>query len=90
MVVDGAAGREYDAIAITNLRFSPSGQHLAYQVIDAENDKSLVVIDGREGKRYDGVFRGSLTFQDENTVQYAARMGNKFYRVTHHLNATPQ
>ncbi len=80
--LDGQPGKEYDAIAVFNLTFSPDSQHLAYDVHDIDGGRSLVVVDGQEGKHYDQVMSGSLSFSGDNLVTYMARAGRKFYRVT--------
>jgi hypothetical protein len=54
--------------------------------------KSLVVVDGFEGKRYEelladqwGPVKSTLRFGGESSVTYLAREGRKFYRVTQPL-----
>ena len=51
MVVDGVKGKQYGTIASPPV-FSPDSQRVAY--VAGEGDKRFVVIDGQEGKRYDG------------------------------------
>ncbi|MEE8200108.1 MAG: hypothetical protein V3R29_02980 [Candidatus Acidoferrales bacterium] len=79
--LDGQPGKEYDAWGLANLTFSPDNQHFAYEAHDIGNGKSLVVVDGQEGKLYDQVMM-SLSFSGESSITYVAREGRKFYRVT--------
>ncbi len=85
VVLDGQAGKSYDATGVANLQFSPDGKHLGYEVTEAGNAKSFVVLDGQEGKPYDAIFQGSLTFADNRTARYAVRQGRRFYLVTQTL-----
>jgi hypothetical protein len=77
-----AGKKEYEALSA--LEFSPNGRHFYYFV----KDKSLkgvnahVVVDGKAGKAYEEIVPGSLAFVDETTFRYAARDGEKFFRVT--------
>ena len=63
-VVDGVEGKEYDLGLDENenpldfsfwLEFSPDSKRVAYTVAEQTDRKFLVVLDGREGKRYDRV-----------------------------------
>jgi hypothetical protein len=90
-VVDGHEHNLYDAYGI-NLTFSPDSRHVAYIVHRGlKNDKSTVVIDGREGGPYDsalgGVFRREVGADGGTSAEfvYIARQGRKFYRVTQPL-----
>ncbi len=80
--LDGQPGKEYDAVGLSDLTFSPDSQHFAYETHDIGNDVSLVVVDGQEGKHYDAVMPDSISVTDQKTVTYVAREGRKFYRVT--------
>ena len=73
VVLDGTAGKEYDEIGAVlppppsrageeapfapPVIFSPDGKHLAY--VARQGNKSFLVLDGAEGRQYDGV-RGVL------------------------------
>jgi hypothetical protein len=86
VVLDGEEGKEYDALALTNLTFSPASRRFAYEVHDAGRQlRSLIVLDGLEGKSYEAVFSNSLRFTDEDTVVYVAREGRRYLRVTQSL-----
>ncbi|MBZ5527031.1 MAG: hypothetical protein LAN71_03890 [Acidobacteriia bacterium] len=85
VVLDGRAGVEYDALNIASLRFSPGKDHFAYEVEGAQKDRDMVVCDGLEGKLYDNLFIGSLKFLDDQTLEFVARDGRRFLRVTQTL-----
>ena len=90
MIVDGQAGKGFDALEI-DLGFSPDSRHFVYGVRGGVGDnKSMVVIDGQEGKLYDDVTGGA--FRDPGASDssklafvYVAREGSNFYRVTQPL-----
>lgn len=82
VVLDGQAGAEYDALDISSFRFSPGKDHFAYEVVGAQKDRDMVVCDGMEGKLYDALFTGSLKFLDDQTLEFVARDGRRFLRVT--------
>ncbi len=86
MVVDGQAGPEYDAVAISVVHTQLSGGafHFSYEVHEnkASKDASFVVLDGQEGKLYDAVFMGSSEFLGDKTVTFVARSGKRFVRIT--------
>ena len=91
VVVDGHEDTLYDAYGIT-LTFSPDSRHVAYTVHGGlKQDKSTVVIDGREGGPYDsvlgGVFRRTVGTDGVASAEfvYIVREGRKFYRVTQPL-----
>jgi hypothetical protein len=91
VVVDGHEHNLYDAYGI-NLTFSPDSRHVAYIVHRGlKNDKSTVVIDGREGGPYDsalgGVFPREVGADGGTSTEfvYIARQGRKFDRVTQPL-----
>jgi hypothetical protein len=45
-------------------------------------DKILVVVDGKEGKEYDGIGVGTLTFSpDSKHIAYVAKRGDKVFVV---------
>jgi hypothetical protein len=80
--LDGRPGTEYNADAISNLRFSPSSRHFGYAVHHGpEAELSFVVIDGAESKRYDGVWGRFLEFDGEAALTWIAQSGRRFVRV---------
>ena len=86
LVVDGKAGAEFDAYSISSVEFNSDGKHYVCEVFGAAGERDQVVIDGMEGKLYDSVFRDSTKFIQDDTVEYIAQDGGKFYRVRHTLN----
>jgi roadblock/LC7 domain-containing protein len=70
VVVGGVEQRPYDGIG--DLNFSPSSRHVAY-VAGAEA-KQFVVVDGDEGKQYDGLVKGTrCEFDSPNQLHYLAK-----------------
>jgi hypothetical protein len=86
LVVEDKADAEFDAYGIANVIFNSDDKHYAYEVIGASGERDVVVVDGEEGKYYDSVFRGSVKFIQDDTIEYIAKDGGKFYRVQHSLN----
>jgi Tol biopolymer transport system component len=87
VVLDGIEGKPYFTKAVNNLRFSPDGRHLAYEVFESRlgKDKAFVVVDGHEGKAYDDVLWGSLMFSGPAELVYIARDDRRFSRVVQRL-----
>jgi Tol biopolymer transport system component len=78
-VVDGKEGKVYDALYIDRATFSPDSRRVAYDVTfwtpppGATRDGILVVVNGQEGKRYNGknISLGDLVFSpDSKHVAY--------------------
>src|SRR5262249_36408150 len=64
VIVDGQAGKSYQVILGSMLRFSPNSQRLAYAA--QEERQSFVVIDGKALKSYDGLGAGTLRFSPDS------------------------
>ncbi|HOK09764.1 MAG TPA: hypothetical protein PLJ10_08900, partial [Candidatus Hydrogenedens sp.] len=63
-----------------SLIFSPDSRRVAYSA--KRGDKWVVVVDGVEGKEYDGIGAGSLIFSpDSRRVAYSAKRGGKWVVV---------
>jgi Tol biopolymer transport system component len=84
VVVDGAAGTSYDAVA--NLDFTPDGRHVVYTARRA--GKSLVVVDGVESREYDAFLptgryerEGKLNVEGKTSLSILARRGPELLRV---------
>ncbi len=85
-VVDGVEQATYDCDALDELQFSADGHDVAYRVALKSGirlGKSFVVFNGREGRQYDQVFKGTLSFQAGGRLGYTARDGRRLVRVTH-------
>jgi len=88
VVVNGKEGKRYDWIDNFSLKFSPDGKKIAYIAgeggkhdkfwISYEGGKYFVVVNGKEGKRYDYIDSLFLTFSpDGEKLAYVAKEGNK-------------
>ena len=84
ILVDGVDEGKKEYEELSDLAFSPNGRHFYYYVKDKslKGAKAHVVVDGKAGKAYEAIVPGSLAFVDETTFRYAARDGEKFFRVT--------
>jgi hypothetical protein len=84
VILDGAAGAAYDSIA--NLDFTPDGRHVVYTA--RRKGKSLVVVDGVEGREYDAFIpareherEGRLNVEGPAALSILARRGSELLRV---------
>jgi hypothetical protein len=69
-VADGQEQQPYDGIG--NLVFSPDSAHVAY--IAGSAAKQFVVVDGKEGKHYDGLVKGTkCDFDSPSQLHYLAK-----------------
>lgn len=82
VVIDGKSGPEYDSHNLVPSRFSDEGNHYLYTVHGAKGDRDLMVFDGVEGPLYDDIFSPSARFVDGQTIEFIARQGRRFLRVT--------
>jgi Tol biopolymer transport system component len=79
VVVNGRAERTYSDITQL-IRFSPVSDRVAYGAQDG--DKWRVVVDGKEGKKYDGLGSGDPIFSaDGHRIAYGALEGDKWMVV---------
>jgi hypothetical protein len=86
IVIDGTAGPEYDALNLVPGGFGKDTRHYFYAVRGAQGDRDRIVFDGLEGPLYDDVFTGPARFlDDEQTIEFFARQGGRFLRVTARL-----
>jgi hypothetical protein len=86
--VDGVAGREYDALFLGHLQFTPDGRSVTYVcggVSEGSRDVAFVVVNDREGRRYDDILGRPRIEPDESSVSYIGQSGRMFYRVTQAL-----
>ncbi len=82
--VDGVAGAEYDVPYLSHLQFSSDGKHMTYVVgglPEGSRKVAFLVVNGREGKRYDDIFGLPRFDDDQRTIGYTAQSGRKFYSV---------
>jgi hypothetical protein len=89
--VDGVAGPEYDVPYLGGLEFSVDGKHVAYIVSglsEGSRTVTFVVVDGREGKRYDDIFGRPRFDDDRRAIRYTAQSGRKFYSVRASIEET--
>lgn len=67
---------------------SPDGQRLA--IVSAESQRQRVVVDGRYGRWYDGIARGSMVFSpDSRRLAYVAVQGGKSRVVVDGVDGKP-
>jgi len=97
VVVDGQAGKRHTRIEERSLVFSTDSRRVAYvALVPARRwgfiklgQRSLVVIDGQEGSRYDSIVApresGGIIFDLPNQLYYIARKGHAFYLVEERL-----
>jgi hypothetical protein len=87
LVINGKQGKVHESRSLNVIapRIAGSEIHVVYEVRGdkAHNDGSFVVIDGEEGKLFDGIAPRTTRISDDQTVTYIALSGRKFLRVTH-------
>jgi hypothetical protein len=82
--VDGVAGPEYDVPYLGQLRFSSEGKHVTYVVgglPEGSRKVAFLVVNAREGKRYDDIFGRPRFDDDGRTITFVAQSGRRFYSV---------
>jgi hypothetical protein len=81
--LDGVPGTEYDVPYLGRLQFSADGQHVVYVVAGSEGPRTVafIVVNGREGKRYDGILGSPRVDDDSGSITYTAQSGRRFYSV---------
>jgi hypothetical protein len=80
VVVDGVEGRPYDEVNIPV--FDPNSLLVAY--IAQEDNKRFVVLNGQEGKRYDGIVTAgveNIIFDSPNNLHYLVIKDNSVYLI---------
>jgi hypothetical protein len=76
-VLDGVTGPKYNNISA--VRFSPNSQHYAYAAISGK--RMMVIIDGKEGPKYDRVGIPVSFSPDSNHSAYPAGLNNSTFMV---------
>lgn len=85
-VIDGVAQKTY--LSVDPPVFSPDGTHVAY-VAAVSKDRWMVVVDGIEGKIYDGILKGSkIVFADNTHFHYFVISGKGIVYVEEELQTT--
>ena len=79
MIVDETLGPGYDAIAKVTPLFGADGKPIACEA--QRRQKWLVVVDGQEEPRYDGIVRGGPTVRPGGMLKYLAIEHGVVYRV---------
>jgi hypothetical protein len=74
VVVDGVEGKPYEGISRGSPVFSPDGAHAAYTA--SEGGKQFIVVDGKEGKRYDIAGKSGILFDTFDTFHHLAVVNN--------------
>lgn len=84
-VIDGITQKAY--LSVSPPVFSPDGTHVAYVAAQSE-DRWLVVVDGIEGKVYDGLLKGArIVFSDNSHFHYFVISQNRIVLVEEELQA---
>jgi dipeptidyl aminopeptidase/acylaminoacyl peptidase len=82
-VIDGATQKAY--LSVDPPVFSPDGKHVAY-VAAVAKERWTVVVDGVEGKIYDGILKGSkIVFADDTHFHYFVVSGKGIVFVEEEL-----
>jgi hypothetical protein len=85
VIVDGVAGREYDASSIECLVFSADSRHVGYIVYPhgGFTTKAVAVLDEKESRIYNVVYSKTFRFSGADRVSYVALDEERgFFRVT--------
>jgi len=99
VVVDWQEGKQrYDGIGERSVVFSPDNRRVAYVALVFEGilgfikvgkKSHMVVIDGQEGSKYDGIVAPpegeGIIFDSTDQLHYMGRKGNAFYLVEERL-----
>jgi len=81
-------GKIHPGIIVESLTVSPDGKHFAYMA--RRGGKWFVVIDGEEGKEYDGFLLGSkLVFDSPKSFHTLAIRGIEIFRVEVQIETAP-
>ena len=78
VVIDGEEDPEYDAVGKNSQRFSPNGKYYSYLAKEGEN--AFMVMNGQEGKKYDGVVKPMFT-PNNSKILYVAQQGDEQFVV---------
>lgn len=84
VILDGQAGKEYNANAISLLHFTTNRRHYLYAVVGVDQAYDLVVADGAESSPYDDI-RGMQFSSDQTAVTFFARSASRIVRVSYPL-----
>ncbi len=64
--------------------FSGDGKHFAYTA--SKGGKSFIVLDGKEGNKYDNVYISKNSFNEDGKIfSYLAILGNNILRVVNSI-----
>lgn len=78
LLLDGNRKMSYEEVGHDSLAFSPDSERIAYAA--RRGSKWFVVVDGREGKHYDGI--GTIVFSpDSNRIAIAVKLGRRWLVV---------
>jgi hypothetical protein len=85
VMLDGIAGREYDALGIV-CRLDDAERPPACVVVGAEGNRDRLIVNGLESRLYDEIVPGSVAFLSSTTVEFIARQERRILRVTMELD----
>ena len=82
VVLDGRAGKEYNAGGMSILFFTPDHRHYVHTVMRIDGKHDLVVADGNESISYDEL-RDLQFSSGQTSALFFARAGSRILRVTY-------
>jgi len=88
VIKDGEIIGQYDVLSSVgpDLSFSRDGKHFAYTVSSSRGGKSFIVLDGKDGGKYDSVYTSEGSFnEDGKTFSYLAISGSDILRVVNSI-----
>ena len=80
VVINGKPGEPFDAVDLESLRFSPDGRRFSYAANDlSKGDHWFCVIDGKRGKRFDGLGVSFAFSPDGKRFAYTGDRGPQWF-----------
>jgi dipeptidyl aminopeptidase/acylaminoacyl peptidase len=80
VVINGKPGEPFDAVDLESLRFSPDGRRFSYAANDlSKGDHWFCIIDGQQGKRFDGLGVSYAFSPDGKRFAYTGHRGGQWF-----------
>ena len=87
VLYDGKDFKEYGlnkSLYASNIVFSPDSKHFA--CLGSGEGKNFIILDGKEGQRYDEIFRETIKFsKNSRYFYYGAKNGNELWWIVEEL-----